>query len=65
MTTLTGTTLSGAETHIDNRAIDELAQDLSRPPILPDSAGLRRGASRLQQDDRQKAGADRPLRWRG
>ena len=38
MTTLSGTTLSGAETHIDNRAIDDLTQDLSRPPILPDSA---------------------------
>ena len=32
------TTLSGAVTHIDNRAIDEFTQDLSRPPILPDSA---------------------------
>jgi FAD binding domain/Berberine and berberine like len=38
MTTLSGTTLSGAETHIDKRAIDDLSQDLSRPPILPDSA---------------------------
>ena len=38
MTTLSGTTLSGAETHIDSRAIDDLTQDLSRPPILPDSA---------------------------
>jgi hypothetical protein len=37
MTTLSGTTLSGAETRIDNRAIDELTEDLSRPPILPDS----------------------------
>jgi hypothetical protein len=38
MTTLSGTTLSGVETHIDDRAIDDLTQDLSRPPILPDSA---------------------------
>jgi FAD/FMN-containing dehydrogenase len=38
MAMLIGTTLSGARTHIDNRAIDDLAQDLSRPPILPDSA---------------------------
>jgi hypothetical protein len=37
MAMLIGTTLSGARTHIDNRAIDDLAQDLSRPPILPDS----------------------------
>jgi FAD binding domain/Berberine and berberine like len=38
MTTLIGTTLSGAHTRIDNRAIDDLATDLSRPPILPGSA---------------------------
>ena len=38
MTTLSGRTLSGTETHIDNRAIDDLTQDLSRPPIVPDSA---------------------------
>jgi FAD/FMN-containing dehydrogenase len=35
MATLIGTTLSGAETRIDGRAIDDLTQDLSRPPILP------------------------------
>jgi hypothetical protein len=39
MTTLAARRLSGAETQIDRRAIDELAQDLSRPPILPESAG--------------------------
>jgi FAD/FMN-containing dehydrogenase len=38
MTTLIGRTLSGAETQIDRRAIDDLAQDLTRAPILPDSA---------------------------
>ena len=38
MTTLIGTSLSGAETHIDHRVIDELAKDLSHPPILSDSA---------------------------
>ncbi len=38
MTTLAARRLSGAETHLDRRAIDELAQDLSRPPILPESA---------------------------
>jgi FAD/FMN-containing dehydrogenase len=38
MTTLVGTALSGAETQIDSRAIDDLAQDLTRPPILPGSA---------------------------
>ena len=38
MTTLIGTTLSGAEKQIDSRAIDDLAQDLTRPPILPGSA---------------------------
>ncbi len=38
MTTLAATRLSGAKTQIDRRAIDELAQDLSRPPILPESA---------------------------
>jgi hypothetical protein len=38
MTTFIGTTLSGAETQIDRRAIDDLAQDLTRPPILPGSA---------------------------
>jgi hypothetical protein len=38
MTTLTGATLSGEETQIDSRAIDELAQDLTRAPILPSSA---------------------------
>src|SRR5262245_15807773 len=38
MTTLIGTALSGAETQIDSRAIDDLAQDLTRPPIRPDSA---------------------------
>jgi hypothetical protein len=37
MTTRTATTLSGAEAPIDNRAMDDLAQDLSRPPILPGS----------------------------
>ena len=37
MTTLSARTLSDAETQIDRRAIDELAQDLSRPPVLPDS----------------------------
>jgi hypothetical protein len=37
MTTLIGRTLSGAETRIDHRVIDHLAQELSRPPILPDS----------------------------
>ena len=35
MTTLIGTTLSGADTPIDSRAIDELAHDLTRTPILP------------------------------
>ena len=39
MTTLIGTTLSGTERHIDDRTIHDLAQDLSRPPILPGSAG--------------------------
>ena len=43
MAMLIGTTLSGARTHIDNRAIDDLAQDLSRPPILPDSADYDEG----------------------
>src|SRR5262245_42042249 len=38
MTTLIGTTLSGAETQIDRRAIDDLAEDLTRPPILPGRA---------------------------
>jgi FAD/FMN-containing dehydrogenase len=38
MTTIMGTTLLGAETRIAHRAVDELAQDLSRPPILPGSA---------------------------
>jgi hypothetical protein len=38
MTSLVGTTLSGAETQIDRRAIDDLAQDLTRPPILPGHA---------------------------
>ena len=38
MTTLAARRLSGAEAQIDRRAIDELAQDLSRPPILPESA---------------------------
>ena len=38
MTTFIGTTLSGSETHIDNRTIHDFAQDLSRPLILPDSA---------------------------
>jgi len=38
MTMLNGTTLSGAETHIDDRTIRDLAQDLSRPPILAGSA---------------------------
>jgi FAD/FMN-containing dehydrogenase len=38
MTTLIGATLSGAETQIDSRAIEDLAQDLTRPPILPTSA---------------------------
>ena len=36
MATLTARTLSGTETRIDHRAIDELAQTLSRRPILPD-----------------------------
>jgi FAD/FMN-containing dehydrogenase len=38
MTTFSGTTLAGMATHIDNRAIDDLARDLSLPPILPNSA---------------------------
>jgi hypothetical protein len=38
MTTVAARRLSGAETQIDRRAIDELTQDLSRPPILPESA---------------------------
>lgn len=38
MTTLIGTALSGAETQIDRRAIDDLAQDLTHPPILPGGA---------------------------
>jgi FAD/FMN-containing dehydrogenase len=37
MTTLTATTLSGAETPIDSRAIDDLAQHLTRAPILSTS----------------------------
>ncbi len=43
MTTLIGTTLSGAETQIDRRAIDDLAQDLTCPPILPGSADYEEG----------------------
>jgi FAD binding domain/Berberine and berberine like len=43
MAMLIGTTLSGARLHIDTRAIDDLAQDLSRPPILPDSADYDEG----------------------
>ena len=38
MTTVIGATLSGAETQIDSRAIEDLAKDLTRPPILPSSA---------------------------
>jgi hypothetical protein len=38
MTTLAGRTLSGAEKSLDREAIDRLAEGLSRPPILPDSA---------------------------
>jgi FAD/FMN-containing dehydrogenase len=38
MTTLIGRRLSGAETDIDRRAIDDLARDLTRPPILPGGA---------------------------
>jgi FAD/FMN-containing dehydrogenase len=38
MTTLIGTTLSGAKTQIDRQAIDDLAQDLTGPPILPGGA---------------------------
>jgi FAD/FMN-containing dehydrogenase len=38
MATLIGTTLSGAETQIDNRTIEDLAHDLTHPPILPGSA---------------------------
>src|SRR5262245_1668682 len=37
MTTLIGTTRSGAEKHIDDQALHALAQLLSRPPILPNS----------------------------
>src|SRR5262245_7537941 len=38
MTTFMGTTLAGMATHIDDRAIDDLARDLSLPPIPPNSA---------------------------
>ena len=37
MTTFSARTLSDAATQIDRRAIDELARDLSRPLVLPDS----------------------------
>src|SRR5262245_43744222 len=38
MTTFIGTTLAGLETHIDDRAIDDLGRNLSLQPILPHSA---------------------------
>src|SRR5262245_23617395 len=38
MTTCIGTTRAGMEPHIDDRAIGNLACDLSVPPILPNSA---------------------------